>query len=94
MAEREREKSNSKTTSVRLDAARSGRPIGDDREAIYREIWKLAETEVETSNRLFEILADWDAQLQALEGIDELLAGDSFEAAGPGASDMDGGPVL
>ena len=39
----------------------------------------MAETEVETSNRLFEILADWDAQLQALEGIDELLAGDSFD---------------
>jgi len=56
--------SNPTGSQARLRAGRSGRPIGDVREANSREIREVARLEGETSNELFEVLQDWEHRLR------------------------------
>ena len=59
--------SNPKGSQARPRAGRSGRPIGDVREANCREIRKMARLEGYSSNALFETLQDWEHQLKHSE---------------------------
>ena len=59
--------SNPKGSQARPRAGRSGRPIGDVREANCREIRKMARLEGNSSNALFETLQDWEHQLKHSE---------------------------
>ncbi|GLK53220.1 hypothetical protein GCM10017621_27280 [Maricaulis virginensis] len=58
---------NPKGSQARPRAGRSGRPIGDVREANCREIRKMARLEGNSSNALFETLQDWEHQLKHSE---------------------------
>ena len=63
--------------SARPCVGRSGRPIGDDREAIYREIYTMVPTNGEDLNSLsevFDALHDWEHQLRHCDAAKRELA--------------------